>query len=95
MTNAELIKNLAQRMAISQKQARALLEGYTRAIVQQLQLRNTVVLRNFGSFSTKEVAEKKSYLPATDQHTVIPAHSRVHFKPAPHLKEAVKGEEKP
>lgn len=88
MTTAELVKALASRMEISQRQARSLLDGYVAAITQQLVAKNTVILRNFGSFSIKQVAEKRAYVPVKKSLCLIPAHQRLHFKPAKHLKDA-------
>lgn len=87
MTTAELVRALAQRMGVSQKQARTLLDGYVAAITRQLAQKNTVILRNFGSFSVKEVAEKRTYVPAQKSLYLIPAHHKLHFKPAKSLKD--------
>lgn len=89
MTTAELVKALAERMEISQKQARELLDGYVGAITQQLAGKKSVILRNFGSFSIKEVAEKRSYIPAQESICIVPAHQKLHFKAAKSLKDEV------
>lgn len=89
MTAAELVKALAQRLGVSQLQARQLLDGYLAAIGRQLRERNTVVLRNFGSFSLREVPEKRAYLPSRREFCVIPAHQKLYFKPAEKLRQAV------
>ncbi len=89
MTTAELVKALAKRLGVSQKQARTLLDGYIGAITRQLAQKNSVILRNFGSFSVKDVAEKRAYVPAKKSLCLIPAHQKLHFKPAKRLKEEV------
>lgn len=89
MTTAELVKALAERMEISQKQARTLLDAYVGAITQQLAEKKSVILRNFGTFSVKEVAEKRSYIPAQESVCIIPAHQKLHFKPSKSLKDDV------
>ena len=89
MTTAELVRTLSKRMGITQKQARNLLDAYVSAITQQLVKKNTVILRNFGSFSVKEVAEKRAYVPAKESLCLIPAHKKLHFKPAKNLKDEV------
>ena len=89
MTTAELVRALAKRMDLSQKQARTLLDGYVAAITRQLAQKNTVILRNFGSFAVKEVAEKRSYVPAKKSLCLIPAHQKLHFKPSKNLKDGV------
>lgn len=90
MTTAELVKLLAQRLTISQKQSRALLDSYITAINGQLIQHNDVVIRNFGSFSIKEVAEKRAYIPGKDSFSLIPAHQKLHFKAAKRLRDGVK-----
>ena len=87
MTTAELVRALAERMGVTQKQARSLLDGYVAAITRQLAQKNTVILRNFGSFSVKEVPEKRAYVPSEESLCTIPAHDKLHFKPAKSLKE--------
>ncbi len=89
MTTAELVKALAKRLGVSQKQARTLLDGYVGAITSQLAQKNSVILRNFGSFSVKEIAEKRAYVPAKESLCLIPAHQKLHFKPAKSLKDEV------
>lgn len=92
MTTAELVKALAERLTISQRQARSLLDVYTGTIGRQLAEKNTVILRNFGSFSIKEVAEKHGYVPAKGAHCLIPAHNKLHFKAAKKLRQEVSEE---
>ena len=89
MTTAELVRALAKRLGVSQKQARTLLDGYVGAITNQLAQKNSVILRNFGSFSVKDIPEKRSYVPAKKSLCLIPAHQKLHFKPAKSLKEEV------
>lgn len=89
MTTAELTKALAERLGVNQRQARTLLDAYVGAIKHQLDKRNSVVLLNFGTFSIKEVAEKRSYLPARKSLCLIPAHSKLSFKAAKKLREEV------
>ena len=87
MTTAELVKALAERLGVSQRQARTLLDGYVAAITRQLAEKNTVILRNFGSFSVKQIPEKRSYVPSQQTVCTIPAHDKLHFKTAKGLKD--------
>lgn len=86
MTTAELTKALALRLGVSQKKARTLLDAYVEAIKHQLDRKNTVVLRNFGTFSVKEVPEKRSYVPAKKSLCLIPEHSKLSFKASKKLR---------
>lgn len=89
MTTAELVKALATRLGVSQRQARTLLDAYTDSIKGQLDRKNAVVLLNFGTFSVKEVAEKRSYVPSMKELCLIPAHSKVAFKAAKKLRDEI------
>lgn len=86
MTAAELIKTLAVRLGVSQIRARALLDGYVVAITRHLQDRHLVILRNFGTFGLKQVAEKRAYVPAKKSLCLIPAHQKLYFKPSEKLR---------
>jgi nucleoid DNA-binding protein len=74
---------------VSQKRARALLDGYVAAITRQLKDRNLVILRNFGTFELKPVAEKRAYIPARQSLCLIPAHQKLYFKPSEKLRAGV------
>lgn len=92
MTTAELVRALAKRMGVTQRQARELLDGYVGAISQQLAQNNNVIIRTFGSFSVKEIAEKHAYVPAKESLCLIPAHKKIAFKAAKGLKDEVNTE---
>lgn len=87
MTTAELVKALSERLEVSQRRARILLDSYTAAITRELAEHNAVILRNFGSFSIKEVEEKRRYVPAKASLCLIPAHKKLHFKAAKKLRD--------
>lgn len=89
MTTSELVKALAVRMGINQREARSLLDNYIAAIVRQLSMKNSVTLRNFGSFTIKTITEKRAYLPALASQCLIPAHEKLDFKAAKKLRDEV------
>lgn len=89
MTTSELVKALAERLAVSQRQARALLDLYIAAITRQLGDHNSVTLRNFGTFTIKTVAAKEVFLPARSERCLIPAHHKLDFKGAKKLRDEV------
>lgn len=89
MTTAELTKALAERLGVNQRRARMLLDAYVGAIRHQLDQNNSVVLLNFGTFSIKEVAEKRSYVPAKKSLCLIPEHSKLSFKASKKLRDEV------
>jgi len=89
MTTAELVKALARQLGVSQKQARTLLDAYITSISGQLAEHHSVVIRNFGSFTIKNVAAKQRYIPAKESLCLIAAHQKLQFKAAKRLREEV------
>lgn len=92
MTTSELVKALAARLQLSQRESRSLLDSYIAALIRLLLEREGVTLRNFGSFSIKQVEEKQAYLPALRSRCLIPAHRKLEFKAAKRLREEVNQE---
>lgn len=92
MTTAELVKALAARLKLNQQESRSLLDSYIAAINSQLAQNHSVTLRNFGSFTVKEVAEKRAYLPSFRSYCLIPAHHKLEFKAAKKLRADVNSE---
>lgn len=87
MNTSELVKKLAARMNISQRKARELLDNLIQAMNTRLQQGERVVLRDFGSFTVKQVKERKAYIPSEKTLCTIPAHQKLQFRQAKHLKE--------
>jgi len=82
MNTSELIRQLAQQLNITQKQARHLLQQELSAITEQLAQGNDVVVRGFGKFSLRKIASRNT--PATPGQTVA-------FRAAQKFRERVKG----
>lgn len=89
MTTSELVKQLAQRLRISQRQARELLDLHTQAIIRQMLQGKNVIQRNFGTFGIKEIPARRAYVPAKKTVCDIPAHRRMFFRASNKLKEFV------
>jgi nucleoid DNA-binding protein len=82
MNTSELIRQLAQQLNITQKQAKQLLQLELSAIAEQLALGNEVVVRGFGKFSLRDSRSRKS--PVSTTRTVA-------FRAAQKFRERVKG----
>lgn len=89
MNTSELIKELAEQLKISQKQARQLLVLYFDMIGKNLAEGKRVVLRGFGSFEVKRINPRKMRLPASKQPVMIPARKLAQFRPSQLLKEEI------
>lgn len=59
-------------------------------ISQALASGENVYLRGFGTFTVRNVGERKARIVATGETCIVPAHRTVKFKPSNELKNALK-----
>ena len=85
----ELIKRIAQKSKLSQKQAGDVLEATLESIRDALQSGNEVRLVGFGSFKVRQSAARKGVNPRSGAQIEIPATDRVRFSPGKELSDAV------
>ena len=81
VTFSELVKSFADAHEITQQKAETLIRGLFDIVIDDLEKDGKASITNFGSFSTKEVAERTGINPQTKEEIVIPAHTKVSFKP--------------
>ncbi|MEK7726932.1 MAG: HU family DNA-binding protein [candidate division KSB1 bacterium] len=86
MTTTELVKKLAERLQISQVEARNLLRRLQDTVVKDLESGKTVVLRGFGSCGTRKQEARLSFNPALRKRMKLPPKVVMFFRPAQHLK---------
>ena len=90
MNKSGLIKTIASKAELSQKDAGKALDAFISSITEALKEGDTVQLTGFGSFEVKIRAERKGKNPATGETITIPAAKVPAFKPGKGLKDAVK-----
>ncbi len=90
MVTKEIIKLLSERLNISQREARDLLELQIKAITKHLQRRHNVIMRNFGTVGVKNIPARRAYIPSEKRLCEIPAHQKLFFRAASKLKDLVK-----
>ncbi|MDH3354472.1 MAG: HU family DNA-binding protein [Chromatiales bacterium] len=90
MVTKEIVKLLSERLNISQRQAKDLLELQVKAITSHLQRRHNIITRDFGTVGIKEVPARRAYIPSEKILCEIPAHQKIFFRAANKLKELVK-----
>ena len=90
MNKSELIKSIATKAELSQKDAGKALDAFISSITEALKADEAVQLTGFGIFSLKTRAERKGKNPATGETITIPASTMPAFKPGKGLKDAVK-----
>ncbi|NLB88320.1 MAG: HU family DNA-binding protein [Syntrophomonadaceae bacterium] len=94
MNKTELVKSLAEKAQITQKDAAKALDAVVESIQEALAKGEKVQIIGFGSFEVRDRKERKVISPATGEEILVPATKVPAFKPGKSLKEAVAAEEK-
>ena len=89
MNKAELITSMAEKSGLTKKDAEAALKGFIESVTEALEQKDKVQLVGFGTFETRERAEREGRNPRTKETIVIPASIAPVFKPGKELKEKV------
>ena len=87
-----LVRAVAEATGLPHTDAAAVARTMLGEIGKRLAAGDRVVLRDFGTFSTRERAERAFTDPRTGERGTAPARRVVHFRPAPALKRAVNAE---
>ncbi|EMA6344371.1 HU family DNA-binding protein [Bacillus cytotoxicus] len=90
MNKTELIKNVAQKAEISQKEATVVVQSVVESITNTLAAGEKVQLIGFGTFEVRERAARTGRNPQTGEEMQIAASKVPAFKAGKELKEAVK-----
>jgi len=89
VNKSELVKSLAEKAEITQKDAAKVLDAVVNTIQQALANGEKVQIIGFGSFEVRDRKERKVISPASGQEITVPATKVPAFKPGKSLKEAV------
>lgn len=89
MNKSELVKSIAEKAEITQKDAAKALDATVDAIQKALAGGDKVQIIGFGSFEVRDRKERKVISPATGEEIKVPATKVPAFKPGKSLKEAV------
>lgn len=89
MTKAELIGQVAERTNLTKKDAEAAIDATFDTIADVLANKEKIQIGGFGSFATKERAERMCNNPATGEKMKVAACTVAVFKPGKGLKEKV------
>jgi DNA-binding protein HU-beta len=90
MTKAEIAKEIAKSTGIDYTSVINVIEQFMTVVKDSLAHGENVYLRGFGSFVTKERAEKVGRNITANTSVVIPAHKVPSFKPSDEFKNSVK-----
>ena len=89
MNKTELIKTIATKAELNNKQASAALEAITSSVVEALKADDKVSLLGFGTFEVRTRAARTGRNPATGEAIEIAESKVPAFKPGKALKDAV------
>jgi nucleoid DNA-binding protein len=81
VTKRDIVKTLADKFALSQVDARKIVQGTFDAIVTTLVEQGRIELRNFGVFEVKTRRPRRARNPRTGEPVEVPARRVVTFKP--------------
>ncbi len=90
MKKADLVSKMAEKSGLNKKQAEAALDSFVDAVQESLQAGDKVQLVGFGTFETRERAERKGRNPGTGEEITIDAAKVPVFKAGKVLKDMVK-----
>jgi DNA-binding protein HU-beta len=90
MNKGDLIKEIANKAKITNKQATAALDSFTTAVSSALKKGDKVTLVGFGTFSVSKRAARKGRNPQTGKVISIPAKKVAKFKAGADLAKKVK-----
>jgi DNA-binding protein HU-beta len=89
VNKSELVKALAEKAQITQKDAAKALDSLVETIQNTLASGDKIQIIGFGSFEVRDRKERKVISPATGEEIKVPATKVPAFKPGKSLKEAV------
>ncbi len=89
MNKSELIDSVAKLTKLSKKDSEAAINATLESITEALVRDEKVVLVGFGTFETRERAERMGRNPSTKEEITIPASKAPAFKPGKSLKDKV------
>jgi DNA-binding protein HU-beta len=89
MNKADLINAVAQESGLTKKDSEAAIDALVSVVTESLTKEEKVVLVGFGTFETKNRAERKGRNPQTKEAITIPASKAPVFKAGKSLKDKV------
>ncbi len=90
MTKKEIVKQISDRIGLTQLKTKEIVQQTFDAIVDTLIAERRIELRNFGVFEVKERKPRKARNPRTGAKVDVPAKFVVTFKPGKEMEERVR-----
>jgi len=80
MNKRDLIVAASKKSGITQSHIQHSMEAIFECMIEALEKGEQIAIQKFGMFSVKERNERKSMIPYTGEHIIIPARKTVKFK---------------
>ncbi len=90
MTKKEIVKQISERIGLTQLKTKEIVQQTFDAIVDTLLEVGRIELRNFGVFEVKQRKARKARNPRTGQRVDVPPKNVVTFKPGKEMEERVR-----
>ncbi len=90
MTKKEIVKQISDRIGLTQLKTKEIVQQTFDAIVDTLLEDGRIELRNFGVFEVKRRKPRKARNPRTNEKVYVPAKNVVTFKPGKEMEEKVR-----
>ena len=90
MTKKEIVKQISDRIGLTQLKTKEIVPQTFDAIVETLISERRIELRNFGVFEVKERKPRKARNPRTGEKVDVPSKFVVTFKPGKEMEERVR-----
>jgi integration host factor subunit alpha len=87
-TKSDIVKNISKKSLVSAGDAKNILESFLLLIKHKSKLRS-VKISSFGSFSSKKTPKRLGRNPKTRDSYIIPALTKLNFKPSNVLKDKI------
>lgn len=89
MKKHDIIKVMSEKMGITQGESKKLFDATFEELSKLLAHGDSFNVQGFGTFSVKELEERKGFNPFIEKWMMLPKKLRVKFKPSDILKEKV------
>lgn len=90
MTKKEIVKQIADKLGLTQLKTKEIVQHTFDAIVETLLEVGRIELRNFGVFEVKQRKARKARNPRTGERVDVPPKNVVTFKPGKEMEERVR-----
>ena len=89
ISKADLVKELAEKTGVSQKDTKTLIDGLFESVSSHLKQGDKIQLTGFGTFEVRERSARTGVKPGTTEKIEIPASKYPAFKAGKTLKEEI------